>query len=112
MASDGKVDLSLRKSKLRFSKFFSLADCEEGVILRGKVKKIESFGLFINIISSDVTALCHISEVWQLWLIALFFLNTEDESLCYLDFDCSAYRFTLHVHLSCPRVQASCNDSL
>ena len=41
----------------------SLSDLQEGQKIKGRVKKIEVYGLFIEIEGSKVSGLCHKSEV-------------------------------------------------
>lgn len=41
----------------------TLADLTEGQKVEGRVKKIEDYGLFIEIEGSRVSGLCHKSEV-------------------------------------------------
>lgn len=41
----------------------NLADLEEGQVLRGRVKRVEKYGVFVDIAGSSLTGLAHISEV-------------------------------------------------
>ncbi|KAL6599504.1 hypothetical protein ACP70R_045641 [Stipagrostis hirtigluma subsp. patula] len=64
--SSGKVELSLRKStgsKSERLNDISYSDLHEGDIVDGQVKRVESYGLFVTIRSSDLVGLCHVSEL-------------------------------------------------
>ena len=45
------------------SQLLTLQDLQEGQKIMGRVKRIETFGLFIEIDGSKVTGLCHKSQV-------------------------------------------------
>jgi rRNA biogenesis protein RRP5 len=45
-----------------------LSDLSEGQKVQGRVKKVEEFGIFIQIDDSKVSGLCHKSEVRALFL--------------------------------------------
>ncbi|XP_047065706.1 rRNA biogenesis protein RRP5 [Lolium rigidum] len=62
----GKVEVSLRKStgsKSQKSCDISYSDLHVGGIIDGQVKRVESYGLFVTIQSSELVGLCHISEL-------------------------------------------------
>lgn len=62
-AENNRYEMSLKKSKCNpeFKKL-SYTDLEPGMRVSGTVKNIQKFGIFINIDSSDISGLCHISE--------------------------------------------------
>lgn len=39
------------------------SELEVGQIIKGKVKSLQSFGVFVTLKNSDISGLCHISEV-------------------------------------------------
>jgi rRNA biogenesis protein RRP5 len=45
------------------SAVLTLSDLQEGQIINGRVKKIEEYGLFLEIEGSKLSGLCHKSEV-------------------------------------------------
>ena len=66
------VDTENRKIEMSFRTKFSttsraslltLRDFQEGQIVQGHVKKLEDYGLFIELDDSKVSGLCHKSEV-------------------------------------------------
>jgi rRNA biogenesis protein RRP5 len=57
--SNGKVDLTLRKRRV----ILSLDKYHEGQVVAGKVKRIESYGIFIALRDSNVSGLAHVSEI-------------------------------------------------
>lgn len=62
----GKVEVSLRKgtgSKSQKSDGISYSDLHVGDIIDGQVKRVESYGLFVTIQSSELVGLCHVSEL-------------------------------------------------
>ncbi|CAM0905650.1 unnamed protein product [Alopecurus aequalis] len=62
----GKVEVSLRKStgsKSQKVGDISYSDLHVGDIVDGKVKRVESYGLFVTIQSSELVGLCHVSEL-------------------------------------------------
>ncbi|KAF8768533.1 hypothetical protein HU200_007543 [Digitaria exilis] len=64
--SSGKVEASLRKntgSKLEKVDDINFSDLHVGDIIDGQVKRVESFGLFVTIRSSELVGLCHVSEL-------------------------------------------------
>ncbi|WVZ62324.1 hypothetical protein U9M48_012085 [Paspalum notatum var. saurae] len=64
--SSGRVEASLRKStgsKLEKPDDISYSDLHVGDIIDGRVKRVESYGLFVTIKSSDLVGLCHVSEL-------------------------------------------------
>lgn len=40
-----------------------LGDLQEGQTVSGRVRRVEAYGIFITLVGSGVTGLCHISEV-------------------------------------------------
>ncbi|KAJ8488314.1 hypothetical protein ONZ45_g14005 [Pleurotus djamor] len=63
-ANDGHVDVTFRSGDLsKPRKSLSLADLSEGQRIEGTVKKIEDFGLFIQIDDSKLSGLCHKSQL-------------------------------------------------
>ena len=60
-----QVELSFRSGDLKKNApaSMTLADLTEGQKVEGRVKKIEDYGLFIEIEGSRVSWLCHKSEV-------------------------------------------------
>jgi rRNA biogenesis protein RRP5 len=59
-----QVEMSFRSGNLRRdSDSLSLADIREGQIINGRIKKIEDYGLFIEIDGSKLSGLCHKSQV-------------------------------------------------
>jgi rRNA biogenesis protein RRP5 len=62
---DKKVEMSFRSENLIKNSSVSLApsDLHEGQKVDGRVKKIEDYGLFLEIDGSKLTGLCHKSEV-------------------------------------------------
>ncbi|ORX93442.1 nucleic acid-binding protein [Basidiobolus meristosporus CBS 931.73] len=60
-----RVELSLKKSQIdpNVAPLLTLADIQEGEKIKGFVKRIESYGIFIRIDDSNISGLCHISEV-------------------------------------------------
>lgn len=64
--SSGRVEASLRKStgsKLEKPDDISYSDLHVGDIIDGRVKRVESYGLFVTIQSSELVGLCHVSEL-------------------------------------------------
>ncbi|XP_062219315.1 rRNA biogenesis protein RRP5 isoform X2 [Phragmites australis] len=64
--SSGKVEVSLRKSTGSKSETLydiSYSDLHVGDIVDGQVKRVESYGLFVTIQSSELVGLCHVSEL-------------------------------------------------
>ncbi|KAH9065673.1 nucleic acid-binding protein [Lactarius vividus] len=60
-----KVELTFRSGSLSRSALptLSLSDFQEGQKIKGRVKKIEAYGLFIEIEGTKVSGLCHKSEL-------------------------------------------------
>lgn len=67
--------MTLRKSTSSTKKAASLAltDFEVGQKVTATVKKVEDYGLFLKIDGSDISGLCHKSEVRHL----LYFLGVR-----------------------------------
>jgi rRNA biogenesis protein RRP5 len=63
--SGPRVDLSLRPSVVVGKHLHQLAfeDVEEGMKLKGAVVRVEPFGVFVKLQGSDLTGMCHVSEV-------------------------------------------------
>lgn len=62
----GKVEVSLRKgtgSKSQKLGDISYSDLHVGDIIDGQVKRVETYGLFVTIKSSELVGLCHVSEL-------------------------------------------------
>lgn len=60
VARRGRVELSL---KLRAPGAADLADLTEGDTLRGTIKNVEHFGVFVRLNNSSLTGLAHKSEL-------------------------------------------------
>jgi ribosomal protein S1 len=60
-----KVEMTFRSGDLKRDKtaFLSLTDLNEGQKVDGRIKKVEDYGLFIQIDGSKLSGLCHKSEV-------------------------------------------------
>ncbi|TKW31046.1 hypothetical protein SEVIR_2G079200v4 [Setaria viridis] len=64
--SSGRVEASLRKntgSKLEKPDDINYSDLHVGDVIDGQVKRVESYGLFVTIRSSELVGLCHVSEL-------------------------------------------------
>ena len=63
--SSKKVEMTLRSGDLtgRESSCIFITDLKEGQKVEGTVKKIEDYGLFIQINGSKINGLCHKSQV-------------------------------------------------
>ena len=59
----GLVDMSLKRSVVLAKKRVLYTDLEVGQIVKGHVKSIQAFGIFVRIKDSELDGLCHISEV-------------------------------------------------
>lgn len=69
-AENKKVEMTFRSGDLNRAKpssSLSLVDLHENQKLDGRVKKIEDYGLFIEIEGSKLCGLCHKSEVYVLY---------------------------------------------
>lgn len=63
-AEKKQVELTFRSGDLSRSKpSITLSDLEEGQKVEGRVKRVEEYGLFIEIDGSKLSGLCHKSEV-------------------------------------------------
>jgi len=65
-ASGKKVEMSFRSieaSQRKGSSSLTLSDLKEGQKVDGTVKKVEDYGLFIQIEGSKLSGLCHKSQV-------------------------------------------------
>lgn len=61
---DDRVEMTLRtKPRKQAESKLTLADFKEGQKVEATVKRVESFGLFLRIDGSDVSGLCHRSEI-------------------------------------------------
>ena len=60
-----KIEMTFRaESRIQDkSTILTLSDLQEGQIINGRVKKIEEYGLFVEIEGSKLSGLCHKSEV-------------------------------------------------
>eukprot|EP00658_Telonema_sp_P-2_P005377 TRINITY_DN12009_c0_g1_i7.p1 TRINITY_DN12009_c0_g1~~TRINITY_DN12009_c0_g1_i7.p1 ORF type:complete len:1771 (-),score=448.79 TRINITY_DN12009_c0_g1_i7:212-5524(-) len=60
----GRIDMSLKQSVVDPShESITFQDLSPGMLLRGSVKKVQDFGVFVNIDESNLSGLCHMSEV-------------------------------------------------
>lgn len=55
--------MSLRSKSATSAPSITLADLKEGQKIKGRVKKIEDYGIFIQISDSKLSGLCHKTEV-------------------------------------------------
>lgn len=62
---NSKVEMSFRTKSSTTNKasLLTLRDFKKGQIVHGHVKKLEDYGLFIELDDSKVSGLCHKSEV-------------------------------------------------
>lgn len=60
-----KVEMTFRSKDASRQSTVGLRDLREGQKISGSVKKVEDYGLFINIDNSRLSGLCHKSEVRQ-----------------------------------------------
>jgi rRNA biogenesis protein RRP5 len=60
-----KIEMTFRSESRRQdqSPVLTHSDLKEGQIVNGRVKKIEDYGLFLEIEGSKLSGLCHKSEV-------------------------------------------------
>ena len=60
-----KLEMSFRtrSSTAGTTSLLTLRDFQEGQVVHGHVKKVEDYGLFIELDDSKVSGLCHKSEV-------------------------------------------------
>ncbi|EPS59007.1 hypothetical protein M569_15804, partial [Genlisea aurea] len=59
-----RVEVTLRTSSVdRGSDVISFDHVSAGTIISGRIKRVESFGLFISIDNTNIVGLCHISEI-------------------------------------------------
>jgi rRNA biogenesis protein RRP5 len=59
-----QIELSLKESKIDPKmKLLDFSDLKLKSVMSGTVKKIEAFGLFIQLDQTNIRGLCHISEV-------------------------------------------------
>ena len=62
--SKNQIELSLKQSSIDPKmKLLDYSDLEPKTIMSGTVRKIEAFGLFIQLDNSNIRGLCHITEV-------------------------------------------------
>lgn len=63
-----KIELSFRTKSNTNSKtsLLTLRDFQKGQAVHGHVKKVEDYGMFIELDDSKVSGLCHKSEVSKL----------------------------------------------
>jgi rRNA biogenesis protein RRP5 len=57
------VEMSLRTNAEPKTVSFTLGDLQDGQIVDGVVKRLEKYGIFIRIAGSNISGLCHKSEV-------------------------------------------------
>lgn len=71
-----QVEMSFRTGDLARNRrpTLTLADLSEGQKVEGKVKKVEEYGLFIEIAGSKLSGLCHKSQVSLSFYVALSYL--------------------------------------
>ena len=69
-----KVEMTLRSGDLSKPVALTLSSLSVGQHLEGSVKKIEEYGLFIQIDNSKLSGLCHKSEVKPRISIILAFI--------------------------------------
>ncbi|KAF8846201.1 U3 snoRNP-associated protein Rrp5 [Paxillus ammoniavirescens] len=64
-AANNKVEMTFRSGDLSrpSSKSLSLGDLQQGQKVTGRVKRIEQYGLFVEIDGSKITGLCHKSQI-------------------------------------------------
>ncbi|KAI9461178.1 nucleic acid-binding protein [Russula earlei] len=62
-AINKKVELTFRSGTLSRATGPTLSDFQEGQKVKGRVKKIEDYGIFVEIEGSKVSGLCHKSEL-------------------------------------------------
>lgn len=58
-----KIEMSFRTQSTSKSSLLALRDFQEGQVIHGHVKRVEDYGLFIELDGSKVSGLCHKSEV-------------------------------------------------
>ncbi|KAK9768908.1 rRNA biogenesis protein rrp5 [Basidiobolus ranarum] len=60
-----RIELSLKKSQVdpNVAPLLTFADIQEGDKIKGSIKRVETYGVFIRIENSNISGLCHISEV-------------------------------------------------
>ena len=56
-----RVELSLKESDVTGGAPMSLGDLAVGQVVRGTVKRVETFGVFVTLAGGGVTGMCHIS---------------------------------------------------
>ncbi|XP_049849221.1 uncharacterized protein LOC126318272 [Schistocerca gregaria] len=61
-AEQGKVFISLRKKDVEK---LTVEDIKPNTVMRGHVNKVMDFGIFVTIENSNVSGLCHITEVFD-----------------------------------------------
>ena len=71
--SKKQVEMSLRSETVN-KQALTFGDLEEGKKVDGKVKKVEDFGIFIQIEGSRLSGLCHKSEVRGVFHSAKIFI--------------------------------------
>lgn len=59
-----KIEMSFR-TKSSATSMLTLRDFQEGQTVHGHVKKVEDYGMFIEVDDSKVSGLCHKSEVGE-----------------------------------------------
>ncbi|KAK3333317.1 hypothetical protein B0T19DRAFT_474022 [Cercophora scortea] len=64
--ANGRIEMSLKPSVVEkdYVPLITIADLKEGQVVTGKIRKVESFGAFIDVDgSANVSGLCHRSEM-------------------------------------------------
>jgi rRNA biogenesis protein RRP5 len=61
--TDSKVELTLRTGELQKPTTLTMDNLEIGQKVEGTVKRVEEYGLFIQLQATKLSGLCHKSEV-------------------------------------------------
>ncbi|KAK9823324.1 hypothetical protein WJX72_001906 [[Myrmecia] bisecta] len=93
--SADRVELTLKSGKS--GNWTVIEDLAVGAVVRGKVKRVEKFGVFVELAGSAVTGLAHISEVADEFIknINDLFAPGQAVKAKVLDVDTSAQRLSL-----------------
>jgi rRNA biogenesis protein RRP5 len=67
-----KVEMSFRSGDLTRPGSLKEADLTSGQVVSGIIKRIEDYGLFIQIEGTKLTGLCHKSEVSNLLILSIY----------------------------------------
>lgn len=60
-----QIEMSFRTGASKLSATLSVGDLQIGQKIDGVVKRVEDYGLFIQIDGSKLSGLCHKSQVWS-----------------------------------------------